>query len=38
MIKGVKALIEETKDGTNYEYYIIIAWLSLLLIDIMFWL
>ena len=24
MIKGVKALIEETKNGTNYEYWIII--------------
>ena len=32
MIKGVKALIEETKNGTNYEYWIIIAWLSLILI------
>ena len=36
MIKGVKALIEETKNGTNYEYWIIIAWLSLILISIMF--
>ena len=36
MIKGVKALIEETKNGTNYEYWIIIAWLSLILIGIMF--
>ena len=36
MIKGVKALIEETKIGTNYEYWIIIAWLSLILIGIMF--
>ena len=36
MIKGVKALIEETKTGTNYEYWIIIAWLSLILIGIMF--
>ena len=25
MIKGVKALIEETKNGTNYEYWIIIG-------------
>ena len=36
MIKGVKALIEETKNGTNYEYWIIIARLSLILIGIMF--
>ena len=34
MIKGVKALIEENKIGTNYEYWIIIAWLSLLLMGI----
>ena len=36
MIKGVKAIIEETKIGTNYEYWIIIAWLSLILIGVMF--
>ena len=36
MIKGVKALTEGTKSGTNYEYWIIIAWLSLILLDIMF--
>ena len=36
MIKGVKALIEETKIGTNYEYWKIIAWSSLILIGIMF--
>ena len=36
MIKGAKAIIEETKFGTNYEYWIIIAWLSLILIGIMF--
>ena len=36
MIKGVKALIEETKIRTNYEYWIIIAWLSLILIGVMF--
>ena len=36
MIKGVKAIIEETKIGTYYEYWIIIAWLSLILIGIMF--
>ena len=37
MIKGVKALTEGTKSGTNYEYWIIIAWLSLILLGIMFW-
>ena len=36
MIKGVKAMIEETKIETNYEYWIIIAWLSLILIGVMF--
>ena len=36
MIKGVKALIEEPKFRNNYEYWIIIAWLSLILIGIMF--
>ena len=36
MIKGVKLLIEGTKIGTNYEYWIIIAWLSLILQGIMF--
>ena len=36
MIKGVKALIEETKIGNNYEYWIIIAWLSLILMGVMF--
>ena len=36
MITVVKAIIEETKIGTNYEYWIIIAWLSLILIGIMF--
>ena len=36
MIKGVKAIIEETKNGANYEYWIIIAWLSLILIGVMF--
>ena len=36
MIKGVKALTEETKIGTNYEYWIIIVWLSLILMGIMF--
>ena len=36
MIKGVKALIEGTKNGTTFEYWIIIAWLSLILLGIMF--
>ena len=36
MIKGVKALTEETKIGINYEYWIIIAWLSLILMGVMF--
>ena len=36
MIKGVKALMEEIKIGHNYEYWIIIAWLSLILMGIMF--
>ena len=36
MIKGVKALVEEIKIGNNYEYWIIIAWLILILMGIMF--
>ena len=36
MTKGVEAIIEETKIGTNCEYWIIITWLSLILIGIMF--
>ena len=36
MIKGVKALIEETKIRNNYEYWIIIAWLLLILMGVMF--
>ena len=36
MIKGVKALIEGTKIEANYEYWILIAWLSLILLGIMF--
>ena len=32
MLKGVKALTEGNKIGTNYEYWIIIAWLSLILL------
>ena len=35
MTKGVKAMIEETRIETNYEYWIIIVWLSLILISIM---
>ena len=31
MIKGVKVLIEGTKSGTNYEHWIIIVCLSLIL-------
>ena len=36
MIKGVKVLLEGTKIGTNYEYWIIIVWLYLILLGIMF--
>ena len=36
MIKGVKAMNEEIKTETNYEYWIIIVWLSLILLCIMF--
>ena len=36
MLKDVKALTEGTNIGTNYEYWIIIAWLSLILFGIMF--
>ena len=36
MLEGVKALTEGTKTGTKYEYWIIIAWLSLILLGIMF--
>ena len=32
MIKGVKAMNEEIKTETNYEYWIIIVWLSLILL------
>ena len=32
MIRGVKAMIEETKIETNYEYWIIIPLLLLILI------
>ena len=34
MLKGVKALTEGTKIGTNHEYWIIIAWLSLILLGV----
>ena len=36
MIKGVKALVEEIKIGNNYEYWIIIAGLTLILMGVMF--
>ena len=36
MIKGIKAMNEEIKTETNYEYWIIIVWLSLILLCIMF--
>ena len=36
MIKGVKALIQDPKIGNIYEYWIIIAWLTLILMGIMF--
>ena len=36
MIKGVKAMNEEIKTETNYEYWIIIVLLSLILLCIMF--
>ena len=36
MLKGVKVLTEGTKIGTNYEYWIIIVRLSLILLGIMF--
>ena len=36
MIKGVKTPREGTKSGTNYEYWIIIVCLSLILLGIMF--
>ena len=36
MLKGVKALTEGTKGGTNYEYWIIIAWLSLIVSGVVF--
>ena len=36
MIKGIRAMIEETKIETNDEYWIIIVWLSLILLGVMF--
>ena len=40
MIKGIKALMENLmenlKNDNNYEYWIIIAWLSLIFLGIMF--
>ena len=36
MIKGVKTLIGGTKIGTNYEYWMTIVWLSLILLGVMF--
>ena len=36
MIKGVKAINEEIKTETNYEYWIILVWLSLILLCVMF--
>ena len=36
MMKGVKALTEGIKMETNYKYWIIIVWLSLILLGIMF--
>ena len=35
-LKGVKALTEGIKIRTNYEYQILIAWLSLILLGVMF--
>ena len=36
MIKGVKAINEEIKNDINKEYWIIITWLSLILLGILF--
>ena len=36
MLKGVKALTEGTKLCSNYEFWIIITWLFLILVGIMF--
>ena len=32
MIKGMKVINEEIRTETNYEYWIIIVWLSLILL------
>ena len=36
MIKGIKAINEEVNTENNYEYWIIIVWLSLILLCVMF--
>ena len=36
MIKGVKAINEEIKNEINEEYWIIIIWLSLILLCVLF--
>ena len=36
MIKGVKAINEEIKDDIDKEYWIIITWLSLILLGVLF--
>ena len=36
MMKGIKAMNEEINTENNYEYWIIIVWLSLILLCIMF--
>ena len=36
MIKGVKAINEEIKNDVNKEYWIIIIWLSLILLGVLF--
>ena len=36
MIKGVKAINEEIKNNVNKEYWIIIIWLSLILLGVLF--
>ena len=36
MIKGVKAINEEIKNDIDKEYWIIITWLSLILLGVLF--
>ena len=36
MQKSVKALTEEKENCSHYEYWIIITWLTLILLDIIF--